>query len=289
MPRTIRRLRPALLATAAGVAAASLGGCASQSTLDAAEADNKNLREQLVQRDQEIRSLRDSLDSEQRLRRQAEAATGDAGQALTQAQRELLAAQQDLEQFGEALDDIDLAIDPRTDVALRRLAQRFAGRILYDGNGMLRFASDLTFASGSDSVTDSGRESLAALAEVLNAPEATGYAIEVVGHTDSQQPSAGTRQRHATNMHLSVHRSIAVRRELVSMGLPAGRIKAAGWGEQRPLVPNTTTGNTPQNRRVEIFIRPDSQGATASFGGGFEAIEADIDDARGSGGRIIDK
>jgi hypothetical protein len=29
---------------------------------------------------------------------------------------------------------------------------------------------------------------------------------------------------------------------------------AAGWGEYRPAVTNTPSGNTPQNRRVEIFL-----------------------------------
>ena len=155
---------------------------------------------------------------------------------------------------------------------------------------MLRFSSDLTFASGSDAVTTQGQESLADLAEILKAPEATGYELEIVGHTDSERISSRTAQRHPTNMHLSAHRAISVRRQLITMGLPANQISAAGWGEHRPLVPNSATGGTPQNRRVELFIRPSSSGQTGGFATVPDTVDATIDAARGTSGRgPIDK
>ena len=40
----------------------------------------------------------------------------------------------------------------------------------------------------------------------------------------------------------------------MGLGIAASKIEAAGWGEERPLVPNTSTGNTPANRRVEIYL-----------------------------------
>ena len=63
-----------------------------------------------------------------------------------------------------------------------------------------------------------------------------------------------TANKHPTNMHLSCHRAISVRKELMAMGVPADKMQAAGWGETRPYVPNTSSGNTPQNRRVEIYL-----------------------------------
>ena len=39
---------------------------------------------------------------------------------------------------------------------------------------------------------------------------------------------------------------------------PVDRLLVAGWGESHPAVPNSASGNTPQNRRVEIYFRPES-------------------------------
>jgi hypothetical protein len=38
------------------------------------------------------------------------------------------------------------------------------------------------------------------------------------------------------------------------MGVSPQKMMAAGWGEFRPTVTNNANGNTPQNRRVEIFL-----------------------------------
>ena len=129
---------------------------------------------------------------------------------------------------------------------------------------MLRFASDLTFDSGSDIVKDQAKQALSALGNILKSSAASPYEVFIVGHTDSQRISGGTAQRHPTNMHLSCHRAIAVRSALAGMGVPADKMFAAGWGENRPAVPNTGNGNTPANRRVEIFL---TRSTASSMGG----------------------
>lgn len=159
-------------------------------------------------------------------------------------------------------------LDPTTDAALRALAAQYPDLVVYDSErGMIRFTSDLTFGSGSADVTAAGRQSLQALAQILQAPAAAGYDIRIVGHTDSQKISAGTAQRHPTNMHLSAHRAISVFNELRGMGVSAERAEVAGRGEYMPAVPNSPTGNTPANRRVEIFVvrsaRPSGMSASA--------------------------
>jgi hypothetical protein len=66
-------------------------------------------------------------------------------------------------------------------------------------------------------------------------------------------------------MHLSAHRAISVRRVLSDRGVAPERVQAAGWGEHRPSVPNTASGNTPANRRVEIYLVPSTwRGPTGS-------------------------
>jgi outer membrane protein OmpA-like peptidoglycan-associated protein len=71
------------------------------------------------------------------------------------------------------------------------------------------------------------------------------YAAEVGGHTDNQ----GARDY---NQKLSAKRAEAVKAWLAGKGIAAGRITTAGYGDTRPLVPNTTDENKARNRRVEL-------------------------------------
>ena len=71
------------------------------------------------------------------------------------------------------------------------------------------------------------------------------YSAEVGGHTDNQ----GARDY---NMKLSAKRAEAVKAWLVGKGIAAGRITTAGYGDTRPLAPNTSDENKAKNRRVEL-------------------------------------
>jgi flagellar motor protein MotB len=158
------------------------------------------------------------------------------------------------------------ALDSSTDALLQELAAQFPDLITYDAaKGMLRFNSDLTFNSGDDTVKAEGRQALNALASILNNPVASGYDVIVLGHTDAQ-PIGRSASRHPTNIHLSVNRAISVRRVLVDQSVKAGKMQVAGWGEFRPAVTNNPGGNTPQNRRVEIYLtRPKAGEATGAL------------------------
>ena len=147
-------------------------------------------------------------------------------------------------------------LDAETSQRLDELAAKYPNLLTYDATrGLLRVASDLTFDSGSAVVKDDAKQALSALSEVLKSGAAMQYQIVVEGHTDSQAISRNdTLKFHPTNRHLSVHRSISVIDVLGAMGVPQDRMMAAGWGEYRPATPNTPTGNTPANRRVEIFL-----------------------------------
>lgn len=249
--------------------AGGLGGCVSQQAYDDVVRENRALKSRNVElqgRLGDLESTESSLRSRLNEPNNGMADLESRNALLLQQLNQAMSTTADLE---AQLDGMQFArLDPVTDDALRELAGRYPGLVRYDADrGMLQFSSDLTFASGSADVQAQAKNSLSALADILKSNEALAYDVRVVGHTDSQPISAKTRQRHPTNMHLSAHRAISVRRELVSMGVPASRIMAAGWGEQRPAVPNSANGNTPANRRVEIYLFPGSGGSSsASFG-----------------------
>lgn len=232
-----------------------LGGCVAQEEYDRLYRQIDSLENRagvlLKERDQ-ARAERDAA--------MADLANKDAAlRALTEIneklQKEILGLGGNLQDLMAQLDGLKLnALDPDTDALLRELAERYPDLITYDAaKGMLRFNSDLTFASGDDAVQPQGRQALQALASILTNSAASAYDVIVLGHTDAQQPGA-SRNRFPTNIHLSVARAISVRRVLVDQSVTPSKMQVAGWGEFRPAVQNTPSGNTPQNRRVEIYL-----------------------------------
>ena len=236
--------------------AAGLGGCASQQSYDQLMDTNRSLTE----RNSELQRMNQELQNEngllQRDRTAKEAALSDLTKLNGDLKKQLADAGINVEDLMKRLQGLSLTkLDPETDRALTALAAQYPDLIKYDAaNGMLRFASDLTFNSGDDTVQESAKTSLAALAKILNSGAASAYEVFIVGHTDAQPISARTAPRHPTNMHLSAHRAISVRKELATLGVPQDKMYVAGWGEFRPAVPSGPRGNTPQNRRVEVFL-----------------------------------
>jgi len=143
--------------------------------------------------------------------------------------------------------------------------------------GMLRFSSDFTFDLGSTDIKDPAARSLRTLAGLLNEDVAMNLEARIVGHTDNVPiRKASTLAKHSTNMHLSVHRAIAVGEALEQAGIDANRIQVAGYGEFRPIVPNGSRGAA-QNRRVEIFVT--TRGAVIEGATTFAPLRASGDTA----------
>ena len=140
--------------------------------------------------------------------------------------------------------------------ALEDLATAYPELLSFNAEaGMIRFASDLTFDLGSVEIK-AAAATITTLADILNAAEATGLEGQVVGHTDNVPiGKPATRQKHPTNVHLSVHRAISVRSALTAAGIDAARIQVAGYGEFRPITTNGPKGAA-ENRRVELFLFP---------------------------------
>ena len=71
--------------------------------------------------------------------------------------------------------------------------------------------------------------------------------IEMSAHTDSW----GSDQY---NFKLSDNRARSVMEYILSKGIATSRIRSQGYGETKPVVPNTSDENRQLNRRVEFTI-----------------------------------
>ncbi len=104
---------------------------------------------------------------------------------------------------------------------------------------------NIYFDSGSATIK---RESYAILNEVVEILKANPNAkILIAGHTDSDGSEA-------YNQTLSEQRAQAVFDYLVEHGISADRLSTVGYGESRPVAPNTSPENKAKNRRIEFVV-----------------------------------
>lgn len=73
------------------------------------------------------------------------------------------------------------------------------------------------------------------------------YLVEIQGHTDN----VGKKDANKT---LSENRAQAVRDYLIKKGIDQKRMTASGYGDTKPVLPNTTSANRAKNRRVEFVV-----------------------------------
>lgn len=57
----------------------------------------------------------------------------------------------------------------------------------------------------------------------------------------------------AHNLALSQRRALAVKSELIRLGVDSARLQVIGFGESDPLVPNTDESARAKNRRVQVY------------------------------------
>jgi outer membrane protein OmpA-like peptidoglycan-associated protein/osmotically-inducible protein OsmY len=103
----------------------------------------------------------------------------------------------------------------------------------------------ILFKSGNADLESRSKPTLDALAKIASAcPSAR---IDIAGHTDSEGSEEG-------NKVLSENRARAVVAYLSKAGVAENRMTASGYGELRPVVPNTTAANKAKNRRIEFTV-----------------------------------
>jgi chemotaxis protein MotB len=118
------------------------------------------------------------------------------------------------------------------------------------------FQSELFFDSGRSDLKPQGRVELDDLAKVLlqlesDIPPDLPWILRVDGHTDIR-PVTGTIFK--SNWDLSAARAIAVVQYLITKGVSAQRLAAAGFGEFQPIDPGVGEEAYRRNRRIEFKL-----------------------------------
>lgn len=105
------------------------------------------------------------------------------------------------------------------------------------------------FGEGQADLSQAARHVIRELAVVLEAD--TGE-IRIEGHSDDVPI---TTSRFASNWDLSAARATEVIRFLLAQtAIAPARLSAAGYGEFRPVAPNTSPESRARNRRVDIVL-----------------------------------
>lgn len=118
------------------------------------------------------------------------------------------------------------------------------------------FESEVLFPSGSATLTPEGLSAMDQLAAAIldldkQIPNEVDWALQIDGHTDAR-PIASS--QFPSNWELSTARAASVVKYMISRGVPADRLVAAGFGEFRPLEQGTSDEALQRNRRIELKL-----------------------------------
>ncbi len=118
------------------------------------------------------------------------------------------------------------------------------------------FQSEVLFAPGQANLSDAAKQQLDPVVTTLkeiakNIPPDINWVLQVNGHTD-ETPIHNA--QFASNWELSAERAISVVRYMISQGIPADRLAAAGFADTEPLDPADTPAAYKRNRRIELKL-----------------------------------
>ncbi len=163
--------------------------------------------------------------------------------ALTDAQQDLRERQSQIAQLRRELNDAE-----RSRGSSRAVTgfENISGVSATFSNGEITVTvqSDVLFDSGKTSLKKTAKQSLQAVASVLNSSYAS-RPVRIEGYTDTDPIR---KSGHKSNYHLGFERAYAVRDFLISRSVDAKRISLASFGPDRPM------GSKANSRRVEIVV-----------------------------------
>lgn len=243
----------------------TLVGCVSQEKYNALKLDRDQLAERLGQSEGQLQSLQAERDAYKNQLNSVLAGGSNQQALVANLTQQLgnLQSQYDAlnRQYEDALGKMGTAValpQPVTD-ALNQFARENPDLVDFDSaRGIVKFKSDITFSSGSAELTPRAIDALTRFSSILNSPAASGYELQVAGHTDNTRVLREETRKagHKDNWYLSAHRAISVSEALQKDGVNPARLAVMGYADQHPIADNNTTAGKAQNRRVEVLILP---------------------------------
>ena len=198
------------------------------------------LNQQLAALNRQLAALNEALDASEKKTQESSKTIEDLGQRLNAA----LAQQvQELQRYrSDFFGRLRALLSDRKDI--RVVGDRFV------------FQSEVLFPSGSATLTPEGFTAMDQLASAIldldrQIPKEIDWALQVDGHTDARPIQSAP---FPSNWELSTARASSVVKFLISRGVPAERLVAAGYGEFRPLEAGNSEEALQKNRRIELKL-----------------------------------
>lgn len=121
--------------------------------------------------------------------------------------------------------------------------------LVSDRGIIVRAEEKIFFDLGKADIKPEAYPFLDKMAELIK--EYSEYKVAIEGHTDDLPINT---PRFPSNWELSATRATTVLRYFLSKGIPPERLKAVGYADTKPVVPNTSMENRAKNRRVEFVF-----------------------------------
>ncbi|MBN9583003.1 MAG: peptidoglycan -binding protein [Afipia sp.] len=198
------------------------------------------LNQQISALRRQLAALEDALDASEKRDKESQTRIADLGQRLNVA---LAQRVQELSRYrSEFFGRLRTILGNRPDV--RIVGDRFV------------FQSEVFFDTGQAQLLPEGRAELDKVAAALTdldkqIPPEIAWVLRVDGHTDVRPINS---PQFKSNWELSSARAISVVQYLISLGVPAQRLVAAGFAEFQPLDPEKTEDAFRRNRRIELKL-----------------------------------
>jgi chemotaxis protein MotB len=116
---------------------------------------------------------------------------------------------------------------------------------------VVELPTGILFDSARSELKDEGLATLNEVTAVLQ--EIDNREFQIAGHTDNIPIH---NRNFGDNWELSTARAVVVARHMISQGVPANRISAAGHADTQPMASNETEEGRALNRRIEIVLLP---------------------------------
>jgi chemotaxis protein MotB len=198
------------------------------------------LNQQISALRRQLAALEEALDASEKRDKESQSRIADLGQRLNVA---LAQRVQELSRYrSEFFGRLRAILGNRPDI--RIVGDRFV------------FQSEVFFDTGQATLLPEGRAELDTVAAALTdidkkIPPEIAWVLRVDGHTDVRPINSPV---FKSNWELSSARAISVVQYLISLGVPAQRLVAAGFAEFQPLDTSNTEDAYRRNRRIELKL-----------------------------------